>query len=620
MLPYREIIRSKKRAGFAFPLFSILSRHSYECGDIYSLRILKDWAEKCGFSIIQILPLNDMGFGRSPYSSVSAFAIDPLFISLYMLGRGEKSRSSTVKSIHINHERIRMLKLVYLRQEFKKRSSEELFKVLDEFASVNDWIYDYSAFKILYEKNQGKHWKNWEYGSKYSKEIQKEIIQNNKDEFYFKVWLQYVAYQQLKEIAKELEEKGIYLLGDMPILTSENSADIWSKTYLFNLELKAGAPPDYFSKDGQNWGFPIINWDAMKTENYKWWRDRLKYLENFYHLYRIDHVLGMYRIWAVPSGMETARYGFYSPQIGTIGEEFTYKETKEDQIQTEKPKLDLKKYVDDKIIYEFQKDHYVFHWDFYLSQAFQKLSEDEKKRLVELSQKHLSEDEAIWKKMGEEILDLFMESSSMLPCAEDLGAVPQFVRESIHKKQIIGLDVVRWTRNFDSGDFFPYDNYRTNAVSTLSVHDTSISLAWWDEISPSEKIEFLKTIMDKEAFSKYQIIEEETKQIDYEKVFKAMEEIDRVKLLEMMVKFSLKTNSIFSINLLHDYILSKDLSGSIEQGGDMILHPEEHRINVPGTPESKNWSYRYPFHAEQLVAQTNLNDKIRDMLREAERL
>lgn len=617
-----DTIRSKKRAGFAFPLFSILSRHSYECGDIYSLKVLKNWAVKCGFTIIQILPLNDMGFGRSPYSSVSAFAIDPIFISLYLLGRNEKSRSTIVKSIHINHERIRMLKLVYLRQEFKNRSSKELFAELDRYADNNKWIYPYSVFKILYEKNQGAHWKDWEIGSEYNKEIEKKIIQENQEEFYFKVWLQYIAFQQLREVKKELEDDGIYLLGDMPILTSENSADVWSKRSLFNLNLKAGAPPDYFSKEGQNWGFPIIHWGAMKKENYQWWKDRLQYLENFYHLYRIDHVLGMYRIWAVPLGMKSARYGYYSPQVGVNREDFQIQSQDEENSNPEKTptQMDVDKYVDEKMIYEFQKDHFIFHWDFYLSDAYQKLSDEEKAKLIELSNKHIEEDEAKWRRMGEEILDFFMEVSNMLPCAEDLGAVPQFVRDSIYEKKIIGLDVIRWTRNFETGEFFPHDKYRKNAVSTLSVHDTSTALAWWDEISPTEKIEFLKTIMDEKSFSKYKIVEDETNVLDYEKVFKALEEIDRYQLLEMMIKFSLNTKSIFSINLLHDYIFDKNLSGSVEKGGSMIYKPEEHRINVPGTPESKNWSYRYPFHAEQLVENDELTQKIRDLLQETERI
>ncbi|MCX7998955.1 MAG: 4-alpha-glucanotransferase, partial [Leptospiraceae bacterium] len=235
----------KRRAGVSFPLVSLLSRRSYGCGDFYSLQVLHQWAIDCGLSIIQILPLNDLGYGRSPYSSISAFAIDPIYISLHLLGINEYD--SEIPSVSLDHRFIKSKKIEILKKHFEKMYDLRLIQTIEEFSSKYSWIKPYVTFKILYEKNWGMHWSDWKYGSSYSKELEQNILNENRQLAHFHIWLQYVAFIQLKNIKERMESTGVYLLGDMPILTSDNSADVWHRTELFNRDLTSGAPPDYFN-------------------------------------------------------------------------------------------------------------------------------------------------------------------------------------------------------------------------------------------------------------------------------------------------------------------------------------------------------------------------------------
>lgn len=581
----RDKILSGKRAGVSFPLQSLLTRRSFECGDFYSLHLIKDWALDAGLSIVQILPLNDMGYGRSPYSSISAFAIDPIYISLHLLGIENYSRSRYIKTLNVNIKRVRQLKMEVLQKHFDSIKNEELFRELDGFAESFSWLTPYCAFRILYDRFEAQHWKEWQYGSTYSKALEREIISANRNTFYFLLWLQLVAYRQLSEVKSIYAKSNIFLKGDMPILTSGNSADVWSKNHLFIMDITAGAPPDYFNADGQNWGFPVINWSAMKMEGYTWWKERLAYIENFYHLYRIDHVLGMFRLWSIPLDAKSARFGYFYPQHGTTRKDF------------EEVKLKPEEFVKRELIYEFQKDKYIFYWDFYKYPGYESLPEEIKAKFYPLSNKYIQEDEAYWEQNGKEILDFLFSHSTMLPCAEDLGAVPGFVRELIHKEKIIGMDIIRWTRSLEDGHYIEADGYRENAVSALSVHDTSIALAWWQEISEDDKKAVLK-LLDLEEYSTPE------------------------ELLENLIYFAFSANSVFSIQLLHDYIVEKGLSHSkdIEKELDIYDHPNLHRINTPGTPESKNWGYRFPFYIEELIVHRNISNRIRKLLQKSKRI
>ena len=207
----RKKIVAHKRAGVSFPLLALLTKESFEGGDFHTLELMAEWGKHTGVSIIQILPLNDLGNGRSPYSSISAFAIDPLYISLHKLGINVRSRKERIVTLDLNLGRIRELKVQNLRIFYNKIFNETLKDIIKNFMNQHLWVTPYGAFKVLYNKNSGTHWKDWNYGSKYSAELQKEIIRDNEEEFYFLVWIQYVAYQQLRDVKRKFEKEGVYL-------------------------------------------------------------------------------------------------------------------------------------------------------------------------------------------------------------------------------------------------------------------------------------------------------------------------------------------------------------------------------------------------------------------------
>jgi len=567
-------IKEKRRGGILVPLSSLLSRYSFESGDIHSLYPLAEFAKEVGFSIIQLLPLNDTGFGTSPYSAISAFAIDPLYISLHDLGIELYTRKKEF-SKKINHARIRDAKLAALRKRYDENLTSNQ-NLAHQFLEKNSWCYGYSSFRQILTETNGSPWWSWKEEFQNPSHAKEICFSKKKDDTLFWVYLQKIAFDQLSAVKEHFEILGIFLKGDMPILTSKNSSDVWEYRDYFQMDLHAGAPPDQFSPTGQNWGFPVLNWDVLKQTNYQWWKDRLNYLEHFFHLYRIDHVIGMYRIWAVPSNEETAVHGWFHPQEGTPKEKFV------------DMGLDPSEFVTKHLIYEFKKDSFIFTWDFWKKPGYVELSEETKAKLYPLSELNLALDEKIWKEAGEEILDLFSSQSSMVPCAEDLGSVPHFIRESLREREMLGIDVVRWTKSFETGEFIPPEGYREFAVSTLSTHDTSLVMDWWKkEGNLAENIEhfFLKRGKSKP--------EEDSE------------------ILEGLLDYVFQTKSILSIVLLQDLCLGEP---------EILSKPERHRINVPGTSESLNWNYRFPYIIEDFANNAWRVKTLRNLLIGADRL
>lgn len=564
----------QRRAGILVSLPSIVSEHSFECGDIYSLYPLSHWAKDVGFSIIQLLPLNDTGFGYSPYSAISAFAIDPLYISLYKLNLNQISRKREIRSLQNNPLRIRNLKIEIIRNYYLENQKEAIKKAT-YFLEENPWCYSYAAFRLLYEEFKGKGW--WEWPKEYQdpNKAKEYIFSKRREEALFWVYLQKIAYDQLSEVKIHYEDVGVYLKGVMPILTSRNSCDVWEHPEYFILDLQAGAPPDDFSRTGQTWGFPVLNWEVLEKSNYSWWKDRLSYLEHFFHLYRIDHVIGMYRIWSIPKDDTTALHGWFHPQFGIAKEEF------------QKEGLDPKWFESLGLIHEFIPDHYIFYWDFWKESSYQSLEEETKAKLFPLSELHIEEEEKHWKEAGEKILEIFESFSSMIPCAEDLGSVPSFIRDSLFDRKMIGIDVVRWTRSFTTGDFIPEELYRENAISVLSTHDTSLALYWWNHEGDKEsKLQFFFDRMGKPRPSS----EEEA--------------------LIGLLSFVFQTSSLFSIQLFQDLALGVS---------DVLEHPEKHRINLPGTPDHSNWTYRFPILIEDFASDFQRNFTLRKLILESQR-
>lgn len=265
------------RHGICLPLFSLRTK---EGNSFLSLIPLIDWCKSLKLDCIQLLPINDTGDDSSPYNPLSSCALNPIYLRI--------NGSYGLKA---------------LREVFEK-TFDELLKTSNYqiFVKENQWLSGYSLFKTLKEQFGGIHWKDWPVG--YAKPEQRKV------DFY--TFLQFHCFSQMKQVREHATKQGIDLKGDLPILPSPDSADVWENPHLFRLDLDAGTPPDLYNPLGQHWGFPLFNWEAMRRSGFAWWKQRLKIFERCFHICRIDHIVGFFRIWAIPKGNKPAD-GFFIP-------------------------------------------------------------------------------------------------------------------------------------------------------------------------------------------------------------------------------------------------------------------------------------------------------------------
>lgn len=323
----------KRRSGIIAPLFFIWSKKSLGIGEIPDLKLLINWCKKTGNSILQLLPINDTGFNFSPYSLQSSFALDPVYLSLRDLKEIEKrglreELEMISKKIQVEKERVNWKikgeKLKILWKIFLKRGSlkSREFKKFQE--KNNYWLKDYCLYRILKEKFKEKPWESWpKIFKNKNKNVIKKFEKKHQKEIEFQKWLQWQLFEQLKQVKDYAEKNKIFLKGDIPWLISRDSADVWSHKEYFDLNFSAGAPPDAFSKKGQRWGMPPLKWEKIFDDDFVYFKEKLKYAENFYDLFRIDHVVGIFRIWKIPISQplkNKGKNGFFDPEDERVWE------------------------------------------------------------------------------------------------------------------------------------------------------------------------------------------------------------------------------------------------------------------------------------------------------------
>lgn len=290
----------KPHHGICLPLSALRTQDSCGIGDFSDLIPLIDWCKTLKLDTIQLLPLNDSGADSSPYNPLSSCALDPIYLSLAVLGLPHDSPFTQ----HISRQEVLHKKLSLLRPLFT-----ETFPTLkttpryQAFLQQNPWLESYSHFKALKDTFGGKNWIHWP--------TKTSPVPRSAIDFYS--FLQFHCFDQMEKARAHATSQGIFLQGDIPILLSPDSADVWTHPELFHLDLAAGAPPDAYNQLGQKWGFPLFNWDAIKQTNYAWLSQRLKVAERLFHIYRIDHVVGFFRIWGIPKDKEPAAGSFYPP-------------------------------------------------------------------------------------------------------------------------------------------------------------------------------------------------------------------------------------------------------------------------------------------------------------------
>lgn len=512
--PAWNIIGIKPHHGINLPLFSLHTKESCGIGEFLDLKLVIDWCKKIGFDTIQILPLNDTGPEPSPYSSISAFALNPLHISLTALPNisNHEDLMAIVKDLQsltqkqridypeLHRKRNEFLHLYY-QYTYATESQREDFQ---NFVKANDWLQSYALFKTLKIIRDWQPWEKWPQNLKDPCPSDlTTLFQEYQTQIAYHIFLQYLCFKQFDEVKKYSQAQGIFLKGDIPILISKESADVWFNRNLFLLNFTAGAPADMFSDEGQNWEFPIYNWPEIENQNFAWWHKRIAIAERLYDLFRIDHVVGFFRIWAIPLGKK-GKDGHFFPE-----------------------------------------DHHQ------------------------------------WIELGTKNLMRMLDHSKMLPIGEDLGVVPSEVRESLKKLGICGTKVMRWERNWNGDQrFININDYIPESMTTVSTHDSETLNQWWTN-HPQEAQEYARS-----------------------KNWSYSPKLTHEQNLEIL-KDSHRSNSIFHINLLNEYLALMPA---------MIWpQPEDERINDPSTISAKNWSYRFRPSFEEIMQNTDIENLMKSI-------
>ena len=543
------------KTGVLIPVFSLRSEQSCGCGEFLDLKLLADWCVASGLNIIQLLPVNDTGDDASPYNALSAFALHPLFIRPGVLPEIKNLSATDKKSVNagiaalgrvaeslerMDYKIVLDGKLAILHDIFRLNKAAIVADTgLAEWIKGNPWVKEYAAFRTLKALHNSEGWQTWRAEYRYGNadvvaRIWKDEVLGEK--VLFHAWVQWRLEAQFREVAEYLGKLNIMLKGDIPIMMNEDSADVWAHGSVFQLEQRAGAPPDMFATMGQNWGFPIYNWDYLASHDYGWWRDRLRHADKFYHAYRIDHVLGFFRIWTIDKHHQEGLLGYFRPSIyisrndlhgigfddgrirwlsephvpgNRLHELFGMRSIEiigrcfnrigNEDLYLFKPEIRGEWNFNDLPLIDQERQHLL---DMYRNRAlltvdeglfcttwtsrncdrYQHLSDGERWAFEELVAKRAGESEELWQKNGDKLLRFMLETVPMLTCAEDLGVVPDCVPQTLSNLGILGLKIPRWARDWKQNGqpYFRVEDYPFLSVCAPSVHDTSTLREWWE--------------------------------------------------------------------------------------------------------------------------------------------
>jgi 4-alpha-glucanotransferase len=585
----------QKRSGVATPLFSVYSSESIGIGEIPDLKLLADWCRKTGMSIIQLLPMNDVGFEFRPYDAQSSFALDPMYLALGRLRKvaltpfkkdiaALRKRYPAAKDrvdYGVKGAKLELLWKIFQACKEKKLAGLEAFEEENRF-----WIRDYALYKALKEKFRQAGWESWDEPLKCRHEAALADFEREYAEtIFFHKWLQWQLAEQFKEAKEYAKAAGVFLMGDLPFLVSRDSADVWSHQDYFKLDLVSGAPPDDYYAQGQRWGMPPYRWDNIERNRYDYPVQKVRYAENFYDFFRIDHVVGVFRLWSI----ETAEPLEHEGRCGRFD----------------------------------------------------------------------PADESLWEEHGRKILKAWISNTRMLPCAEDLGTVPDCSYRVLAECGIPGINVQRWTKNW-TGDcsFTAPEKFRKNSIAVISTHDSSSFHGWWEfEAGTVDQIIFKRLcenagipfdqvrgqLFDLEASrhgrlrwkdelrTKEDLLavlkrdEREVSKIvgDHKGSYREKEKfweyvgmpanaakVYSAGLVEKAMQSVLATASIFSIQLLQDWLCLD---------AEFLRDAWDFRINFPGTMNERNWTLVQPMSLEAMLA-SPVCDKINSLNRQAGRV
>ena len=302
-------IGKKHHHGIQVPLLSIWTEKSAGNGEFLDLIPLIDFLSDVGMDILQLLPLNDTGPDPSPYNALSATALHPIYLSLHALPYLNKKPPS----FHLDANRLPYFEILEEKLNFLKGYVHEMGERITSsseyhtFIEKNPHLYEYASFKVLKNMHKCRNWQFWS----------ETNIPKDSPEIRFYLIVQYLCHTQLEAVKRHATKKGVFLMGDIPILLCPDSADVWAHQELFDLSLQAGSPPNPFDPKGQLWKFPLYKWDVHEQNHFGYWRKKIEVASQYYDLYRIDHILGFFRIWAIPQGKSPSE-GHFVPSDPTL--------------------------------------------------------------------------------------------------------------------------------------------------------------------------------------------------------------------------------------------------------------------------------------------------------------
>ena len=322
-----------KAAGVVIPVFSLRSEEGFGIGEFMDLKLMADWAAATGMKMIQTLPINDTTLYHSrrdsyPYNAVSVFALNPIFLNIEKMGgltpkkkEAYLAEKATLNALPIaDYEQVAKAKEKYFKFLFKREKDQVLKSTayLSFLQKNRDWLIPYALFCYLRDRFGTPNFRSWPLLSEYNEQEAAKMLEPtfvDADKIAYHLYLQFHLDQQLSEVHDYMHHIGVAFKGDIPIGISPDSVDAWTHPELFNLEASAGAPPDSFSLSGQNWGFPTYNWKVMAEDGFRWWRRRFSKMSDYFDAYRIDHILGFFRIWEIDKKDVWGLCGRFSPAL-----------------------------------------------------------------------------------------------------------------------------------------------------------------------------------------------------------------------------------------------------------------------------------------------------------------
>ncbi len=663
-------IPSWKASGVAIPVFSLRSEDSFGIGEFYDLKKMVDWAQKTGQRIIQTLPINDTilyhtNYDSYPYNAVSVYALHPIYLHMESIGKLKtkkqkdyfkaKKQELNAKSFsdyqNVMNVKWEFFKIIYPQESTAVFKSQD-YKLF--FESNKEWLVPYAAFSYLRDVNGTPEFGKWKEYSLYNQSDIEELssphlAHYNEIAIYY--FLQYHSHKQLVEVHDYARTKGIAIKGDIPIGVSPRSVDAWVDPYLFNLELQAGAPPDDFSATGQNWGFPTYNWELMEKNGYQWWRKRFQKLAEYFDAYRIDHILGFFRIWGIPVDAVWGLTGSFQPALPLSREELKSKGLHWDDNRFLKPYLKenvlysiFGKYTDDVIReyllqdgwqnFKFKPEYdtqkkiekhfaalgynfgnkevlirdglYMLHCEvlfvrdlrqpekfhprisMHSSATFRDLPDETRRILDRIYVDYFYHRHTeFWKQQAMKKVPALISATNMLVCGEDLGMVPDSVPDVMNSLEILSLEIQRMPKKANTEFAMPSDA-PYRSVCTTSTHDMNPIRAWWEE-DPALIQRFYNRALKMQG--------------------PAPEKCENW-IAERIIEQHLESKAMLIILPWQDWMaLESKLC---------LEHPFAERINVPSNPRNF-WCYRMHMTLEQLLKEDEFNKKVKEMIEKSGR-